>query len=241
MAATSSTLDLAQQALSQGRIGLPALVLAARQTCGKGSHGRRFASPAGGLYLTVCLEHPTTLERAPLCSLVAAVVAAECVEAAAPVRVALKWPNDLYLGQRKLGGLLLQQYAAGDLLKDRAVLLVGVGVNVLSRSADFPADLRAKVVSMYDASGVRADIMPLARCLGEGLLQALADAAQNWSTWLDRYRRREMMAGRRVRCRREDGTWRLATAVGVDDEGRYVLQWDSGGKAAFHYAHLEIC
>ena len=122
-----STLDAAHAAAAAGA---PAgtLVLADRQTAGRGRGGRRWVSAAGaGLWLTL-VERPRDASALEVLSLRLGLRAAPVLErfAAGPVR--LKWPNDLYVGERKLAGVLVEARWRDDRVEWVAV---GVGVNVV--------------------------------------------------------------------------------------------------------------
>src|SRR5690606_18635680 len=108
------------------------VIVADAQTAGRGRAGRRWWSPPGaGLYVSIVLRPPR--EVVPLLTLAAGVAAAEGVEAATSLGVAVKWPNDLYVAGRKLGGILTE--SRGGL----SCVIVGAGINVLP--AAYPADL----------------------------------------------------------------------------------------------------
>ena len=98
-------------------------VVADRQISGRGRKGRSFLSPPGGLYVSLLLAAPEEDLPARLVAL-CAVAAAEAIEAHAPVAVSIKWPNDLWVGRRKVGGILLE--AAGT----RLPVIAGIGMNL---------------------------------------------------------------------------------------------------------------
>jgi BirA family biotin operon repressor/biotin-[acetyl-CoA-carboxylase] ligase len=98
-------------------------VVADRQLRGRGREGRTFHSPPGGLYVSLLLAAPEQDLPARLVAL-CAVAAAEAIEAHAPVAVAIKWPNDLWVGRHKVGGILLE--AAGADLP----VIAGIGLNL---------------------------------------------------------------------------------------------------------------
>ena len=126
-ASVASTLDAAHEAAARGA---PAgtLVLADRQTAGRGRGGKRWASHAGaGVWLTI-VERPRDPSALELLSLRLGLRAAPVLDrwSAAPVR--LKWPNDLYVGAGKLAGVLVEARWRDDRVEWVAV---GVGINVL--------------------------------------------------------------------------------------------------------------
>lgn len=104
-------------------------VLALRQTAGRGSRGRSWESPPGSLALSVLLRPDTPVTEAGQWALLAGVAMAEGFSRFVPdyAALTLKWPNDLLLGGRKLGGILVDSQAAGDKL---AWLVIGFGANL---------------------------------------------------------------------------------------------------------------
>lgn len=130
----TSTNDLAEEWLrSHGTGALPSFFRADEQTAGKGRRGRHWASPAGGLYMTAAFSAPCEKESL-LYPLRCALVIHSGLMAAGLEGVKIKWPNDLYVERRKLGGLLSRRLA----LREEGVLLVGIGINV--RKGALPAE-----------------------------------------------------------------------------------------------------
>ena len=115
--ALASTNDEARRLAAAGEPE-GALIVARRQTAGRGRSGRVWSSPAGNLYFSLLLRPDRPPAEAAQLSFVAALAAAE----AAAVPVALKWPNDVLAGGRKLCGILLE---GSD-----GWLVIGVGINV---------------------------------------------------------------------------------------------------------------
>ncbi len=146
LAETTSTNDVARD---QGRRGEPAgfVIAASRQTAGRGRLGRAWESPPGsGLYVSILLRpdlHAGETSRLPILASVAAV---DAVEAVTGTRPQIKWPNDLLLGERKLGGLLVETEMAGSRL---AFAVIGIGLNVRHAAGDFsPAGARSRHLAL---------------------------------------------------------------------------------------------
>jgi BirA family biotin operon repressor/biotin-[acetyl-CoA-carboxylase] ligase len=114
--------------LAQGGAPAGTAVLAEEQTAGRGSRGRRWASPIGGLWLSVLSRPATTgLE---LVSLRAGLSVAELLDRlGVSGRIMIKWPNDLMLDDRKTGGLLCEARWQGAAL---AWVVIGLGLNVMN-------------------------------------------------------------------------------------------------------------
>ena len=121
-----------------------AVVLADHQTEGRGRRGRRWTAPPGTALLFSVILHPALpLARWPEIPLAAGCAVAEGLEAVAPVSAQLKWPNDVLVDGSKLAGILAEG-AAG--IAPHVVL--GVGVNVSQRDADWPTDLAGRARSL---------------------------------------------------------------------------------------------
>jgi BirA family transcriptional regulator, biotin operon repressor / biotin---[acetyl-CoA-carboxylase] ligase len=121
----ASTMDLLHALAENGAVPGTAVV-AGEQLEGRGSRGRSWHSPPGGLWLSVLL-YPATLGGIEVVSLRVGLVVAAALEAFTSEAVQLKWPNDLILDRRKLGGILCEARWQGGVL---AWVAVGIGVNV---------------------------------------------------------------------------------------------------------------
>ncbi|RZM74683.1 biotin--[acetyl-CoA-carboxylase] ligase [Leptolyngbya iicbica] len=126
-----STNETAWQLIDQGS-GAGTVVIAARQTAGRGQWGRTWVSPPGGLYLSLVLEPELPLPQSFLLTLTSAWgIATSLTNLGAPIQI--KWPNDLVSQQRKVGGILTESRlvkspTAGDAPQLQQVV-VGVGLN----------------------------------------------------------------------------------------------------------------
>jgi BirA family biotin operon repressor/biotin-[acetyl-CoA-carboxylase] ligase len=143
--AVSSTSDVAAGLAGRGvEEGL--VVLADAQTAGRGRHGRTWVSPPGaGLYVSVVLRPPTPVS--PVLTLGAGVAVAEGIDAATGLRVELKWPNDLHVAGRKLGGLLAEATSG--------CVVLGMGINV--RRVALPRELAPSASSIEEELGRPVD------------------------------------------------------------------------------------
>ncbi len=116
----------------------PIFVSAKNQTAGRGRMGRQWHSPEGNLYCTAAFKAEVPLKELPTFTLYAGLRLAEAIAKKTRVRVWLKWPNDLWVGQKKCAGLLAEAPVVSGVGR---VLILGVGLNV--NSIKFPAGLRA--------------------------------------------------------------------------------------------------
>jgi BirA family biotin operon repressor/biotin-[acetyl-CoA-carboxylase] ligase len=151
---------LAREGVAHGTV-----VHADQQTAGRGRLTRRWSSPAGNLYVSIVLHPNMSAARSVELGFVAALAAADAVDALLPrgVRATLKWPNDVLVRGGKIAGILLEQ--------TNDALILGIGLNVLQA----PSDVSHQVSTIVGCGGLAS--VDGAR---EKLLAALANW---WETW----------------------------------------------------------
>ncbi|MFN3703615.1 bifunctional biotin--[acetyl-CoA-carboxylase] ligase/biotin operon repressor BirA [Thermomonas sp.] len=236
LASTNSTL-LRDEAPARGC----AVLLAERQTGGRGRRGRSWASPlAAHVYLSLVRCFQGGLARLGGLSLVAGIAAAEALQALGVAEVRLKWPNDLVVadaaGLRKLGGLLVE---GGGEAGGTARAVIGLGLNVRMPSAvaagidqpwtdlatlRTPAPPRNAVVAM-----LLAHLLPALRLFD----------AQGLGPFLPRYAALDALAGRRIRVHEAGGAFD-AVALGLADDGALRLRDANGGECRVHAGDVSV-
>lgn len=113
------------------------LVVAEQQTKGKGRRGRRWNSEKGkSISMSLCLEPKLSTDKVSGVTLIAALAVAEAISEIEGANPLIKWPNDIVMNQKKICGILTEMH----FMKDRYVVIVGIGVNV--NQQEFPEDLR---------------------------------------------------------------------------------------------------
>lgn len=202
------------------------LVVADRQTAGRGRLGRSFHSPAGvGLYLSLLLRPRLPGSQAHQYIFVAALAVAETVRQALPasVPIAIKWPNDVQLAGRKTSGINLPVQLAGERL---ASAVLGVGVNVNNDPTDFPKELRETATSVRIAGGKRVSRTDFAEALLVRLEERIdAFRARGFAETLEGWHNFFRMRGERVRIG-GPGVGRESEGIveGVDPDGALLLR-----------------
>lgn len=199
------------------------VVVAEEQTAGRGRFGRRWVSPPGrNIYVSLLLRPEIPNARAPGLSLVAGVALADAVEGEG-VPASLKWPNDLYLGERKAAGILVETATGSEHVRH---VVIGAGINVNLAEYEIPAELRGKATSMrirggrdYPRVAVLASFLDaFARRYREFLAGGFPAVHADWE-------RRDFLRGRRVLLRRAEGeAWGVAR--GVDADGALLFRPD---------------
>lgn len=216
-----------------------AVLLAERQTGGRGRRGRTWASPlAAHLYLSIARHFGGGLARLGGLSLVAGVAAVEAMHALGFAGVRLKWPNDLVVagdGLRKLGGLLVE---GGGEHGGPVRAVIGLGLNVhmpeaFARAIDQPwCDL--------DALGGTHARNRVAAAVLSHLLPALAEFDRDGlDPFLARYAALDALAGRDVVLHLPDGSM-TAVAEGLAPDGALRVRLDDGAVRVLHSGEVSV-
>jgi len=191
------------------------VVVAEEQTAGRGRVGRRWDSPPGmGLWMSVVLRAPAA-EARRLAPLLVGLAACRAFERSVPeLRATLKWPNDVFLGDRKAAGVLCEGCGAD-------ALVVGIGVNVRQRMIDFPAEIRGTAVSLEMAAGSPVARSALAGALIHELRTLLSRAPMRLEGAVaHEIARRDALRGQEVQL--EGGS--EGVAQGIDAAGRLLVR-----------------
>ena len=221
LAETASTNDLGREIIelyfNEEQSLIPTVLVAESQPGARGRKGRWHAPPGRGLYFT-CL-FPSNGAPISLVPIAVARWIREAIGRATGVVPELKWPNDLYVGRRKLAGVLAEARTQAD----RTLLAVGVGLNVSGTAASLPV---SNATTLEEESG-RA--VPRA-----ALLQAILDrldaelVAPDWAAEVAAWESASLhRRGDRLRVRRE-GEELSGEYLGIDASGFLRLRTDRG-------------
>ena len=213
------------------------IIVAGQQTTGHGRLGREWLSPPGGLWLSVILRPQIALVKATRLAVVTAVVVARALEEMAQVRPAIKWPNDILLGDKKIAGILIEISAEMETL---SYAVVGVGINANLAADALPPSLAGTATSLLQATGRQVDRAHLAAAIGEGLLEAsgkLYDEAMN--DWISEWDSRSAALGKVVTVR-GSGTDISGIAQGIDSDGCLLILTQEGGEVAVRLGEASL-
>lgn len=224
LAVVGSTNDRLKQ---RARAGAPewSLVLADRQTAGRGRQGHSWASPSGNLYLSVLLRPSLPASCWGVLPLAAGL--AVC-EAALELGVAaeLKWPNDVLVEGRKLAGILVEAVSGATGMESA---VVGIGVNVLTVPEELPPALAGRVTSLAAERGGAVDVLEFAAVVLTRLTVCYDALAREGSAAIvQRWRQRAAAWWGSVVEVQSAGETRRGIARGVDERGALLLEDASG-------------
>ncbi|MEZ4494051.1 MAG: biotin--[acetyl-CoA-carboxylase] ligase [Dehalococcoidia bacterium] len=224
-----STMDVARLlAEAPGPDGL--VVLAEEQTAGRGRRGRSFYSPRGqNLYFTIILEAPA--ERLRSLPVVVPVAVVEAIADRA-LGATIKWPNDIWLGERKCCGMLIDIHQ----IDDRPIALVGIGINVNGDPAVQP-DLAKTATSIAKATGTVADREALLAAIMNNLEPLLGASLADVH---DRYAARSNVLGREVVVHEVTGGVYEGTAVRLAPTGALIVRRPNGDEVELEAADVSV-
>ncbi|HEY9072498.1 MAG TPA: biotin--[acetyl-CoA-carboxylase] ligase, partial [Desulfobaccales bacterium] len=219
----ASTNDLAKELATRGAPE-GTLVVAESQTRGRGRLGRQWDSPPGtGLYVSLLLRPELPPTEMPQITLTTAVAVARAVSRVTGVTPGIKWPNDLLLDGKKLGGILTEMETESDRIRH---LVVGLGLNV--NNPAFPEELAAIATSLALATGRSYSRVRLLQAWLEEFEELYGRfLAQEFAGILDEWRSLAVTLGQRVTVRQGPRTI-CGLALEVAPDGALLLETDSG-------------
>jgi BirA family biotin operon repressor/biotin-[acetyl-CoA-carboxylase] ligase len=214
-------------ALELGHAGEPEgpVVIAEEQTAGRGRAGRSWHSErASGIYVTVLLRPRLSPVQAPLLTMMAGLAAQAAIQAQTGATVDLKWPNDLLVNGKKVGGILTEMHAEPAQVR---FVIVGMGINV--NQEKFPAELGAIATSLRAETGRQQSRLEL-------LVRLLREFESSYNRFLadgpagvvDRFAQTSSYAcGKHVRVTNGKDSFAGVTA-GLTGEGLLLVKRENG-------------
>ena len=219
-----------------------AVLIAERQTGGRGRRGRTWTSPlAAHVYLSIGRYFDGGLARLGGLSLVSGIAACEALRELGFPQVGLKWPNDLVVsevggGLRKLGGLLVE---GGGEHAGAARAVIGLGVNV-RMPATFAAGIDQPWIDLFALSDAPPSRNVVVTRLLKHLLPALAHFdAEGLAGFLPRYAALDALAGRDVQIHEGTQTW-SAMSLGIAADGALRVRDADGRERQVHAADVSL-
>ena len=222
-----STNDWALRLCADAERQLPLLVLAARQSAGRGRGANRWWGAAGALTFSLVVDGEgmgLPSDRWPRVALITGLAVCEALQASFPEGIfSLKWPNDVYLQERKICGILVEVPS-----QTRGRMVIGVGINVNNSFTAAPEELQTIATSLADAAGGAFDLSETLGSVAARILQRITDFADPTHDFAADFRRYCFLTGRMVRitlgqeivagqCQgiADDGSLLIHTATGL--------------------------
>ncbi len=222
---TESTNTLAME---MARSGAPSgtLVIAETQSRGRGRLGKSWLSPpGGGLYFSLLLRPHLKFNEIPRLSLAVGVAVCRAIRRNYRIGPRLKWPNDIFLDNRKCGGILAEAEFTGE----KVLVIIGIGLNVSTPLSVFPAKLRQRTTSLQHHVGrpiVRVEL--LASLLREIDLVVSELEKGKFPEILAEWRQLDATRGKILTWVAISGEVVEGISLGPDDEGRLHIRDNKG-------------
>jgi BirA family biotin operon repressor/biotin-[acetyl-CoA-carboxylase] ligase len=221
------------------------------QTAGRGRQGRRWTAPRGScILLSVLLIESgdsrlslggppgETAPAVPHAAMLAALAACEAIDACTDCAPALRWPNDLAIGGKKVGGVLAESTPVGKVMRGHPkarALVIGVGINCLQQPGHFQGELADKATSLEIESDQPIDRAALAQELlrrMDGRLVACVRERRGWEQVRSAWKSRCDDLGARVTLQ-DGGQSFTGTILDITAEGALLVQLEHGGRRHF--------
>jgi len=223
----SSTMDVAMQ-LGNQNVPEGTLVVAESQTKGRGRLGRSWTSPKyKGIYLSLILKPDILPACAPVLTLMAAVSICEGISRISGIEPQIKWPNDILIHNKKVGGILTELEAELDAI---SFVIIGIGLNVNNESNELPREATSLKEAKKNLSARQENINRIE--LLKEILRKIEDnylilLKKSSSPILEKWRSYNITLGRRVEvvCHRQHFG---GEAMDIDTDGGLLVRRDSG-------------
>ena len=221
-----STNTRALELTGTNEVAQPCLIIADRQTAGRGRGANRWWSSPGALTFSLLMR--LDVDRLPMSrwpELSLTVGSAICVAVAGKIPqadVRLKWPNDVFLNNRKVCGILVEvpPSSSGD-------VVIGIGLNVNNSIESAPEELRQTAISMCDATNDNIEICDVLISVLHELERQFNWLSDDASRVRELWRHYDLLLGRSLTIGDERHI-ATGTATGIDDDGSLLLQTESG-------------
>lgn len=213
------------------------VVFAERQTSGRGRLGRTFTSPPGaGIYMSVILRPSADLGKAMLITTAAAVAVCRAVRNVTGADAGIKWVNDIYIGGKKICGILTEamtDFESGGLES----VIVGIGINFKKSEESYPDDVLERITWIYSENEPVVSRNQLAAAVMDELLH-LCDNLDD-RLFLEYYRKYAVMLDNDVICIRGNERWNAHT-VDIDDMGGLIIRMPDGKQQTLSSGEISI-
>lgn len=230
-----STNDLAKEKAARGEFRRAGLVVAETQAGGRGRLGRAWASPHGGIWMSLVVRPDLSISDASRVPLLASVVIAEALAEQLRIKPGIKWPNDILVNGKKAAGVLTELAAEWGGVE---YLIIGIGVNANFHAREL-GEHAPRATTLIDETGTPVDRLRLAARIINGIWEELPLLSQGFESVLSRWRERSVTLGRTVTVANGAETVR-GTAVDLDAQGGLIVEVDGGERRVFRAGEVSL-
>ena len=224
---TTSTIAVGKQICSEGDAekmhGM--VIIAEEQTDGIGRMGRAWISPSGGIWITIVLKPNIPIERVFMITMAGSVAVARAIRKEFDLGALIKWPNDIFIGNKKVAGLLLELSAEADVVH---YCLLGMGIDVNVPLDQFSVALQKEITAISAEVGHEVDRASLlARILKEFESHYLLIESGEYDAIIREWKSLSCTLERRVEVRTLKNNFE-GDAIDIDEFGALIIRKDNG-------------
>lgn len=231
---TTSTNSEAMKMLQDKKIRHGTLIVSDEQTQGRGRMGKSFFSPKSGIYMSVCLcKDIENMSDVMIITPAAAVAVRRGIEALTDKDAKIKWVNDVYLGKKKVCGILTQ--ADIDFESGKAgTFIVGIGINFVEQ--DFPDDIKDRACALFEGKPDITRSQMIAKVYSE-LLQLTDNLADH--SFMEEYKSNSLVIGK-VISYTISGQAKKGRVEDIDNNGGLIIDEEGYGKRVLTCGEISI-
>ena len=233
---TSSTNEVAKKlALTGAKHGT--VVISEEQTAGKGRMGRTFYSPANtGIYMSIILRPNLTAMDSVLITTASSVVICDAIHKVTGIECQIKWINDIYINNKKVGGILTEastNFESGTI----DYLILGIGINFNNPKDNFPDDLKEIADSLYkgNSNGINRNIL-CAEILNNIL--SIIPKIKDYN-FISEYKKRSIILNQEIMYT-SGGIYSKGRAIDINNDGSLVIKHDDGSIKILNSGEISI-
>ena len=240
MESTTSTNDLAKLYANQNST-TPAIFISEEQTAGRGRLGRKFVSPSKtGLYISLCLFPTIALEDLSLITCATAAACVETLEELTGKSLNIKWVNDLFYQDKKVGGILTEVISDFESQQVQS-LIVGMGINLIENPKSFPEELHSIVGSIFSSKTEYNNSSFNRNHFIAQFLEKWTFYYQNLSKrdFIESYKEHSNVIGKFVNIFEGNQTY-SAYAKDIDENGHLIIEKEDNSLHTLSYGEISI-
>ena len=201
------------------------VIIAEEQTGGVGRLGRAWSSPRGGLWISIILKPKIDMGHLFTVTMAASIAIARAIKRETGIGALIKWPNDIYIGDRKVGGLLVEISAETDKIN---YCIIGIGIDVNVRQEDFPEDMVTPITSISAETGNEINRAALLARILRGFEQRYKLLEEEeYTSIITEWKSLSLTLDKRVQIKTLKKAY-TGVAIDIDEHGALIIRKDNG-------------
>jgi BirA family biotin operon repressor/biotin-[acetyl-CoA-carboxylase] ligase len=226
-----STQNLAKQMLKQGIITENTAIVAKEQTAGVGRRGRKWISEPGGLWCSLIILEPKLTDEPAITIWAGTVIHRTILNIFPASPLYIKWPNDIYYGDKKVAGIIVNQGNYKSPLDNQSATIIGIGININQK--EFPLEISGQATSLRISTGKRKNITTVFHLLLTEFDKSYpAYISTKMKTFIDYFNTYDYLKNHMIRISHNKSGY-LGRAKGISDNGSLIVQFSNNTTKEF--------